>query len=302
MDTALCLGVRKYLNKSWDHIICANATTPTGMLAIETMKWRKLDYWIEGDGAFAKSGKGVKERLKKRLLSGARGYFSTSRAHDEYYLTYGASADRIYRYPFTSVRESDVLWYPTDRAEKDRLKDELGLSEEKILISVGRFSYQNGYGKGYDLLLKACEELPKNYGVYIIGDKPTDEFLAWKERSELSQVHFLDFKRKDELFRYYRAADLFVLLSRGEAWGLVINEAMANGLPVVTTDRCVAGLELVRNGENGYIVPVEDVPATVEAIRSVMAADTYQMGERSLEIIRGYTIETMVKKHIEIWR
>jgi len=299
-NTAFCPEVRKYLDKSWDHIICADATTPTGMLAIETMKRRKLDYWIEGDGAFAKSGKGVKERLKKRLLSGAKGYFSTSRAHDDYYLTYGASADRIYRYPFTSVRESDVLRYPTDRAEKDRLKNELGLSEEKILISVGRFSYQNGYGKGYDLLLKACEELPKNYGVYIIGDKPTDEFLAWKERSELSQVHFLDFKRKDELFRYYRAADLFVLLSRGEAWGLVINEAMANGLPVVTTERCVAGLELVRNGENGYIVPAEDVPATVEAIRSVMVADIYQMGERSLEIIRGYTIEAMAEAHVKI--
>ena len=93
---------------------------------------------------------------------------------------------------------------------------------------------------------------------------------------------------------------MFTLLSRGEAWGLVINEAMANGLPIVTTNRCVAGLELVKNGENGYIVPVDDVPATVEAIQKVMDADTKKMSERSLEIIRGYTIEAMAEAHVRI--
>lgn len=294
-NTAFCPEVRKYLDKSWNHIICADATTPTGMFAVETMKRRELDYWIEGDGAFAKSGKGVKERLKKHLLSGARGYFSTSRAHDDYYLTYGASADRIYRYPFTSVRESDVLAVPTAPEEKRTLKTDLGMADKPLVLSVGQMIPR----KGIDILIRAAASC-KDVSFYIVGGKPTDEYSDLKETLHADNVFFVDFKRPDELKRYYQAADLFLLPTREDIWGLVINEAMANGLPVVTTDRCVAGLELVRNGENGYIVPAEDVPATVEAIRSVMAADTYQMGERSLEIIRGYTIEAMAEAHMRI--
>ena len=54
------------------------------------------------------------------------------------------------------------------------------------------------------------------------------------------------------------AADAFVLPTREDIWGLVINEAMAYGLPVVTTDRCNAGLELIKNNVNGYVVHVDD--------------------------------------------
>ena len=300
-DTAFCPSVIKYISdKSIDQIVLTNLSSPTGIIAIEFMKAFRIPYWLEGDGAFAKNGKSFRERLKRHLISGAKGYFSTSKAHDNYYLTYGAAPDRIYRYPFSSIHKADVVDKPTNTDEKNSLRSALGLKGERIVVTVGRFSYKNGYGKGYDILLKACEKLPKNYGVYIIGDKPTDEFTVWKEQKELTHVHFLGFKRKDELFKYYRAADAFVLLSRGEAWGLVINEAMANGLPVITTDRCVAGLELVRNGENGYIVPVGDVTCTVEAIQNVLSADTIKMGTRSLNIIRDYTIESMADAHAKL--
>lgn len=92
----------------------------------------------------------------------------------------------------------------------------------------------NGYGKGYDTLLKICEQSPKIFGVYIIGDEPIEEIL-----------------------KYYQAADLSVFPSRGEAWGLVVNESMANGVPVIATDVCVAALELIENDKNGFIVSVD---------------------------------------------
>ena len=83
--------------------------------------------------------------------------------------------------------------------------------------------------------------------------------------------------------------------------GLVINEAMAYGLPVITTDRCVAGLELVKEGANGYIVPTEDAHSLAEAIEKVLCSDLRKMGESSLEKIRPYTIENMVKVHIDVF-
>lgn len=295
VNTAFCPSVCRYLNRSWDHIICANATTPTGMLAIQTMKLRGLKYWIEGDGAFAKSGKGVKEKIKKHFLSGATGYFSTSKAHDEYYLTYGAKADRIYRYPFTSICESDVLKSAPVEEEKRRIKSSLGMVDNPVVLSVGQMIPR----KGVDILIRTAARC-KGVDFYLVGGKPTDEYTGLKKTLNAENVFFGDFKKPAELKRYYQAASLFLLPTREDIWGLVINEAMANGLPIVTTNRCVAGLELVKNGENGYIVPVEDVPATVEAIQKVMDADTKKMSERSLEIIRGYTIEAMAEAHVRI--
>ena len=91
-----------------------------------------------------------------------------------------------------------------------------------------------------------------------------------------------------------------MLPTREDIWGLVINEAMAYGLPVITTDRCVAGLELVEDGVNGYIVPVNDAASLAEKMLCVLNGDMQQMGRRSLEKIQGYTIENMAQTHVAI--
>ena len=295
VNTAFCPEVIRYLRQSWDHIIVADVSTPTGMLAIQYMKFHHIPYWIEGDGAFAKSGKGIKERIKRHFIYGAKGYFSTSKAHDEYYLTYGASLNRIFRYPFTSIHEEDVLVNPLGVKEKARLRAELGMTERPTVISVGQMIPR----KGFDILIRAAAQC-KNTVFYIIGGTPPKKYTELKQALCAENVQFVEFKKPKELKRYYQAADLFILPTREDIWGLVINEAMANALPVITTDRCVAGLELVRNGENGYIVPVEDVSATVEAIEKVLAADTDKMSARSLNVIRDYTIESMAEAHVRI--
>ncbi len=301
VDNAFSFKILKYLNQKWDYIIMAAYSTPTGMLAIQYMKSKHIPYWIEGDGGFAKSGKGFKEVVKKYFISGAQGYFSTSSEHDKYYLTYGAEPGKIFRYPFTSLKADDIVPAISDSALKKTLRQKLNLKENKIIISVGRFSYRKGYGKGYDILLKTVKYLSSDTGIYIIGDKPTEEFISLKNKHHLEQVHFLDFKKKDELFDYYYASDLFVLLSRGEAWGLVINEAMACGLPVITTDRCIAGLELVENDINGYIVPVDNVAETAEKIKLCLLPENNQkFSRKSLEKIQGYTFEKMAQRHIEV--
>ena len=302
-DTAFCPEiVKKLKQEKFDRIILGNFSSPTGMLAVRYLRKRHIPYYLEADGGTAKDGKGMKERIKTYFIKGADGYFSTSGSCDNYFITYGADAKRLHRYPFTSLHDKDVLTAPPSPAQKRQLRQELGLTEEKILISVGRFSYLNGYGKGYDTLLKICEKLPQNVGVYIIGDEPTEEFVTWKKEKRLDSLHFLPFKRKDELFRYYRAADLSVFLSRGEAWGLVINESMANGLPVIATDACVAALELIDHGTNGYIVPVDAAEQTRDIITAYLgSAETQKaMPENALATIQSYTIENMAKTHLNI--
>ena len=298
-DQAVCFEVTKYLKKKYDQIIVSNAVTPTGMIAIEYMKLFNLEYSIEGDGGFPKNGKGFKEYLKKHVISGAKAYFSTGKKHDEYYLMYGGKIEKIYRYPFTSISKSDILEKVITKEEKDKIKKSLGVKEKKMILSVGRFIY----GKGYDILLNACMDLNADVGIYLVGGEPTDEYLQIKQKLGLNNVHFVSFKEKAQLREYYKASDLFVLPTRGDVWGLVINEAMAYGLPVITTDKCIAGLELVSNNENGFIVPSENTDVLFDKMNFVINNDELitRMSHKSLEIVREFTIEKMVERHLDIF-
>ena len=296
-DKAFCPSVKKYLKKEkYDHIVVSNFLYPTGMMAVRYLRRKKIPYQLESDGGFAGSGKGFKEKIKKYFVSGAELYFSTAKEHDRYYLTYGAEADKIVRYPFSSLHDADIIKSPVSKEERALLRSELGMREEKILLTAGRFIHC----KGYDLLIKAMKHKDlENVGCYIVGGQAPEEYTSLVSELGLENIHFVDFKQKEELAKYYKAADSFVLPTRKDVWGLVVNEAMAFGLPVITTDKCTAGLELVKDGENGFIVPTEDVEALQSAI--IQSVVHPLNNEKSLEIIRHYTCEEMAKRHIEIW-
>lgn len=293
---AFCPSVVKYISRHYDHIVVTNYSDPTGILAILFMQANHIPYEIESDGAFPGIGKGIKETVKKILISHATLCFSTATIHDNYYLTYGADKKRIVRYPFTSVFKNEILANPLTLLEKNKLKTALGISEEFIILAVGQFIHR----KGYDVLLNSIADLPGSIGVYIVGGIATDEYKLLKRQLHLDHLHFLDFKPKMDLHNYYLAADVFVHPTREDIWGLVINEAIANGLPVITTDRCIAGLQLVENGINGRIIPSENIEQLRNSI--IESFNHPYMPERSLKIAAEYTIEKMAQRHIEIWK
>ena len=294
-------ALRKYIaSHPCDRLILTNYVSPACMEAILYCRLRKIPYWLEYDGGFNKQDPLPLKLLKKLLLGHAVGHLTTSEEHIAYLKSLGIPADRIYKYPFTSVFEKEILQSPPEPADKAALREKLGLFGEKIIISVGRFNYLNGEGKGFDLLFRMAEEM-RDVSFYIIGDEPTARFLDWKREKDLSNVQFIPFKVRQDLFQYYRAADMLLLLTRGDVWGLVVNEAMANGLPVITTDKCVAGVEMVRNGENGYIVPTGTYQEAGECVREYFwRLDLRKsMPVECLETTKKYTIEAMCQVHLD---
>ena len=296
-DNFLCLGIQKYLRLQWDHIIIGGYSTPTQMLAIEYLRIKKIPFIFEADGGFIKEDKKMIYTIKRHFISSADMWLSTGKMTTDYFVHYGAEQQRCYIYPFTSLVQKDIDNTLISHDEKIRLREKLNMTESRIIITVGQFIYR----KGFDVLLKAMNAIPEDVGVYFIGGVPTEEYLEIQRQNGLDNAHFIGFKTKDELNEYYRAADLFVLPTREDIWGLVINEAMAKGLPVITTDKCGAGLELVR--DNGRIISADYVTELAEAINELLRDENVlrRMSERSLEIIQGYTIEKMTKEHIAIW-
>lgn len=292
-------SITKYLRKSeYDFIIIGNPLTPTGIFALEYLKIRRIPYVIHSEGGLAKSGVGLKEAFKRHLLSNAILYLSTTDIGDNYFITYGAKKERIVRFPFTSLYERDIRNEAITEKEKTTIKERLGIHESRMILSVGQVIHR----KGFDVLLRALGRADLDVGVYIVGGQATPELQSIVTAYELKHVHFIDHLAADKVKHYYSAADLFVLATREDTWGLVINEAMAAGLPVITTDRCVAGMHLVENWENGFIVPVGDQARLADRMRQIMlnADMRSSMGADSLQRIKPYTFENWAQSYFKI--
>lgn len=298
-DQAICPQIITYIvKKKYDIIIVANPCTPTGMIAILYMKIKRIPYAIQSEGGFAKDGKGIKEKIKKLVMGKAALYFSTAPIGDNYFIQYGAEISKIHRYPFTSLYESDILKKPLAHEEKQLIKEALDIPYEKIVISIGRFIPI----KGFDVIIQACSDLGKNIGIYLIGGNPTEEFLRLKRELKMTNLHFIDHLNRDEIKKYYSASDIFVLNSRGDTWGLVINEAMSFGLPVISSDKCYAALALIENDKNGYIVQTDDSEAFTEKISYLLhtPAKMGEMAENNIIKSQQYTLEKMAERELEI--
>jgi glycosyltransferase involved in cell wall biosynthesis len=97
--------------------------------------------------------------------------------------------------------------------------------------------------------------------VVVAGDGPLAEQVAASPA-----VTPLGFQTTERLIELYALADRAVVPSRAETWGVIVNEALACGCPVVTTDAVGAAYDLIEDGVNGYVVPVGDVAALAEAL------------------------------------
>lgn len=298
-DKSLGLDIiKKIKSEEFSAIIISGYSSPSVMMAIIYCRIKGIPYIIESDGGFSKKDSLLLGFVKKSLLKPALAHLTTCEEHKKYLTSLGISQEKVFKYPFSSLWSSDIFTSVPTNGEKAKIKEQLGIGYNKVIVSVGQFIHR----KGYDILLEAARQVDSNVGIYIIGGKPTPEYLEYKDKHNLQNVHFIDFMSKESIKRWFAAADVFVLPTREDIWGLVINEAMACALPIVTTARCIAGLELIQNGENGYIVPVENSHALAEKMNVILSDDEIRgkMCENNLEKIKEYTIENIAIKHIEV--
>lgn len=299
-DSSFSLSILDWLKKDFDLIVIGGYSTPSGILAICYLNLKGIPFLLNVDGGIVNKEENiVKYNLKKYLISSAFAWLSTGKEANKYLEYYGAKERMIFEYPFTSVKEKDILESIISEQEKEKLRNEIDIEGKNIVLSVGQFIKR----KGFDILLKAANGLDKDIGIYIIGGKPTQEYINIKNKFNLENVHFIDFMKKEKLIKYYLAADLFVLPTREDIWGLVINEAMSYGLPVITTNNCVAGLELITDNENGYIIPTENSVILREKIKKILRDEILKekMGKNNLDKIKKFTIEAMAEEHLNIF-
>jgi glycosyltransferase involved in cell wall biosynthesis len=151
-----------------------------------------------------------------------------------------------------------------EQAARARLRAELGFgSEERVALFVGKLAAHKRVG---DLIAAAARR--RATALLIVGDGPLAG--AWQAAARRAGVNarFTGFRNQGELGRFYAAADYLVLPSR-ETWGLVVNEALATGLPCLVSDEAGCAPDLVHEGETGAVFRLGDVDALVAAMSRV---------------------------------
>lgn len=205
------------------------------------------------------------------LLKKFDGFLTVGQRNREYLVHFGARSDRIFFVPHFV----DNDWFSVKAASDSGLSRELrkswGADEGTIVVLfVGKFQEVKRPQDILRALAKFALESPLNkkyrlLAVFVGGGVLEDALRA--EAKELSvNLHFAGFKNQGELPACYAAADILVLPSVSETWGLVVNEAMACGLPAIVSDAVGCHPDLIENGHTGFVFPVGNTDALAAII------------------------------------
>jgi 1,2-diacylglycerol 3-alpha-glucosyltransferase len=252
---------------------CAATQTPAVLMS-ESTEWDELR-------------KAWKEKLKRRVAGCCSAALVGGRAHADYLAKLGMPADRI----FTGYDAVDNEHFSRgaaevrERAGKARL--ELGLPQRFFLASARFIDKKNLPG-----LLEAYARYSRMAGsdawhLVLLGDGPLKLRITTliSELKLQDRVHLPGFRQYAQLPAYYALASAFVHASTSEPWGLVVNEALASGLPVLVSRRCGCARELVREGINGHTFDPQEPEQLAVLMHALHSADLSAMGRAGLELV-----------------
>ena len=293
------LGLMRKLKRQGARLIDAHFTYPDGEAATRLGRWLDLPVTITLRGTEVPHSRNpvLRPRLARTLKSAAR-VFSVSDSLRRLAIELGAEPDK------TEVVGNGIDIARFQPVGRTAARARFGLPDSaKVLISVGGLVERKGMHRVIDVMPELVKHHPDLHYLIVGGASPEGdnraELTAQVARLGLAdRVHFLGALPSDELKWPLSASDVFVLATRNEGWANVFLEAMACGLPVVTTD--VGGnAEVVCRDELGIIVPFGDSLALQQALDSALNknwdrstildyAHDNQWDKRVAQLLRAY--------------
>lgn len=234
-----------------------------------------------------------KEYVKKRIVGLCEGALVGGRPHSRYIQQLGMPAAKVQ--PGYDIVDNQYFFEQSQETRKKAafLRKKLCLPERFILAS-SRFIHKKNLLRliaGYGLYRKKVQH---PFHLVLLGDGELREHIIAKinDMKLTESVHLPGFRQYHDLPAYYGLAQFFVHASTSEQWGLVINEAMATGLPVAVSERCGCAEDLVRAPENGLTFSPLDEKSIGQGLANMheaCVANKDTMKQKSLEIIREFS-------------
>ena len=256
----------------------------------------KIPILFRGDSTLLDEQGGVKRMARRIFLKWVYRHIDialyTGTNNKAYFKAHGLKDAQLVFAPHAieNSRFTDTAGDYSLRAKEWRAQ--LGFDEEDIVVLfAGKLEPKKDPG----ILLKIARSVKDNRLKFLLVGNGKLEKELKEEAATLQNVKFLDFQNQQSMPVVYRLGNIFVLPSvgPGETWGLALNEAMASGLPVVASDKVGGAIDLIQQGQNGYIFPHGNVEQLHDQLLSIASKPTF-MGRHSEEMIRAWNFGAII--------
>jgi glycosyltransferase involved in cell wall biosynthesis len=302
-------------DRFWDYHTPAIRTIVTqgGFNAFLVHGWQTRAYWqamaacwragipvyVRGDSQLRDDASSLKRAVKRlvypRFVGRFRACLSVGVRSDAYFRYYGAR--RVVRSPHFVDNALFAERARTARARRAAIRAAWGIGPDTtVALFAGKLIDKKRPG---DLLAAAARanatHTTPSGGIHVLvaGDGPLRTTCEEAALALGVPTTFAGFLNQSEMPKAYAAADVLVLPSdRQETWGLVVNEAMASGLPAIVSDAAGCVSDLIVAGETGYAYPAGNVEALADALRAIRASGrAAEMGRAASERVRDYSVD-----------
>jgi len=289
----LTAGVGRALTE-WgpDVVVCGGYNYVASWTSQAWAVRRRLPFvlWCESTGRDRRRALPPVELVKRRFIRRCRGFVVPGRASREYLQALGAADRPIAVAPNAVDVERFRQGAAVARRDADAVRAALGLPR-RYFVSVGRIVPSKGVFATLDSYGSLNDRLREQVGLVFVGEGPARGDLAERaSRVVPGTVRWAGFVQPPDLPAYYALADALVFPTTSDPWGLVVNEAMACGLPVIASDVAGCVPDLVRDGWNGFVVAPDDRAGLSRAMATLGgdAELARRMGARSATLVREY--------------
>jgi glycosyltransferase involved in cell wall biosynthesis len=281
-------GLKSVLKARRPDVIIGAEYNPVVLRAFFYARFHKIPYisWSDGTLDSERAISFIQKQIRKFICKRSAALLASSSLTVQAQEAYGAEPGRI----FTSLLTVNV---------KDFQKRVMEVHTEQNSIPTILFCGYLIKLKGISCMLRALTMVDKPWKLVLVGSGEEEEALR-HEVDELGlggRVEFAGYKKRDEIAACYAQADIFVFPTLKEAFGLVLVEALAAGLPLVCSYHAGAVHDVLEDEKNGFVIDPEATGDFAAAIDKLIGDRELisQMSEKSLEISEKFTLEEVVK-------
>ena len=240
----------------------------------------------------------IRDAILAQIFRFFDGFLAIGSLNSEYYKSLGVPAHKITLVPYTIDNDSFYSKSRLSQKEKHEFLNSLGLNPNvPTMVYCSKFSIR----KNPDIVIRAFHKLSRKHiqaNLLMVGSGPLlDQCRQMVAHDKIDNVYIAGFIGQEGLPKYLGCSDLFIQVSENEPWGLVVNEAMATGLPVLANDTIGSVQDLVEDGVNGLRLK-ELTAEHLEINISALLSDTAklkQMGKHSLDKIAKWNFQSCRK-------
>jgi len=247
--------------------------------------------WVESTAKDLRRGHALVESLKAKFLRNCDGLIVAGKSSFDYMRSFGAGEDRIFTAPDAVDNAFFEQQTELSRRNEAELRQALRLPR-RFFLFVGRLVLEKGVFDLVQAYDKLARSLRSEIGLVFVGEGTARAELE-RQADGISpgSVQFTGFAQREELAGYYALAEAFVFPTHSDPWGLVVNEAMACGLPIICSSAAGCAADLVEDHWNGRVVPSGDTSQLASAMEDLSqhAELRAQMSQHSRERIQKFS-------------